>query len=154
MRQVLRFTGLASRRRRAAALAAVALAALAPLLTPVAPSRAVGRDSHIRRAAAASPGYWMVAADGGIFSYGSARFFGSTGALRLNQPIVGMAPTPSGNGYWLVASDGGMFSFGDAAVLRVDRGHPAEQADRGDGGDAVGQRLLAGGVGRRDVLLR
>jgi hypothetical protein len=56
-----------------------------------------------------------VAADGGIFSFGDARFFGSTGALRLNRPVVGMAATPSGRGYWLVASDGGIFTFGDAA---------------------------------------
>ena len=25
-------------------------------------------------------GYWLVAADGGIFSFGDARFYGSTGA--------------------------------------------------------------------------
>ena len=49
----------------------------------------------------------MVARDGGIFSFGDATFFGSTGDIRLNQPIVGMAPTPSGHGYWLVAADGG-----------------------------------------------
>ena len=36
-------------------------------------------------------GYWLVAADGGIFSFGDAGFLGSTGAMRLNQPIVGMA---------------------------------------------------------------
>ena len=60
-------------------------------------------------------GYWLVAADGGIFSFGDASFFGSTGSLRLNKPIVGMASTPSGNGYWLVAADGGIFAFGDAA---------------------------------------
>ncbi len=59
-------------------------------------------------------GYWMVASDGGIFSFGLAHFHGSTGAMRLNKPIVAMAPTPSGNGYWLVASDGGIFTFGDA----------------------------------------
>ncbi|HTU39712.1 MAG TPA: hypothetical protein VMF35_17050 [Acidimicrobiales bacterium] len=59
-------------------------------------------------------GYWLVASDGGIFSYGDARFFGSTGSIKLNQPIVGMAPTPDGGGYWLVASDGGIFSYGDA----------------------------------------
>ena len=67
--------------------------------------------------AAAVPGgsgYWLVGNDGGIFSFGGARFFGSTGAIRLNKPIVGMAATPSGGGYWLVASDGGIFSFGDA----------------------------------------
>jgi hypothetical protein len=59
-------------------------------------------------------GYWLVASDGGIFSFGSAQFYGSTGAIRLNQPIVGMSPTKSNLGYWLVASDGGIFSFGDA----------------------------------------
>jgi cell wall-associated NlpC family hydrolase len=56
----------------------------------------------------------MVASDGGIFSFGDAKFYGSTGALALNKPIVGMAVTPDGAGYWLVASDGGIFSFGDA----------------------------------------
>ena len=59
-------------------------------------------------------GYWLVASDGGIFSFGDATFYGSTGALSLNKPIVGMAPTPDGKGYWMVASDGGIFSFGDA----------------------------------------
>ena len=42
--------------------------------------------------AAASPlGYWLVASDGGIFSYGDATFYGSTGGTTLNKPIVGMA---------------------------------------------------------------
>jgi hypothetical protein len=61
-----------------------------------------------------SQGYWIVARDGGIFSFGNAAFHGSTGAIHLNQPIVGMAATSDGAGYWLVASDGGIFSFGDA----------------------------------------
>ncbi len=64
---------------------------------------------------AAGTGYQLVASDGGIFNYGSAGFFGSTGNLHLNAPIVGMAPTPDGAGYWLVASDGGIFNYGDAA---------------------------------------
>ena len=59
-------------------------------------------------------GYWMVASDGGIFSFGTHQFYGSTGSLHLNRPIVGMAATPDDGGYWLVASDGGIFSFGDA----------------------------------------
>ncbi len=59
-------------------------------------------------------GYWLVASDGGIFSFGDAAFHGSMGGTHLNAPIVGMAPTPDGRGYWLVASDGGIFSFGDA----------------------------------------
>ena len=36
-----------------------------------------------------SGGYWLVASDGGIFAFGDAGFFGSTGALHLNAPIVG-----------------------------------------------------------------
>ncbi|HEV3280610.1 MAG TPA: PQQ-binding-like beta-propeller repeat protein [Acidimicrobiales bacterium] len=60
------------------------------------------------------PGYWLVASDGGIFSFGGANFFGSTGSLALNRPVVGMAPTPDRQGYWLVAADGGIFTFGDA----------------------------------------
>jgi hypothetical protein len=59
-------------------------------------------------------GYWLVASDGGIFSYGDALFDGSTGGMALNKPVVGMAATPDGKGYWLVASDGGIFSYGDA----------------------------------------
>jgi hypothetical protein len=56
-------------------------------------------------------GYWFVASDGGIFSFGQASFFGSTGAIRLNAPIVGMANDVSTGGYWLVAADGGVFAF-------------------------------------------
>jgi uncharacterized protein YkwD len=59
-------------------------------------------------------GYWMAASDGGIFTFGSARFHGSLGAIRLSQPIVGMAATGRGRGYTLVAADGGVFTFGDA----------------------------------------
>jgi hypothetical protein len=59
-------------------------------------------------------GYWLVASDGGVFSFGDATFHGSTGALHLNKPVVGMAATPDGGGYWLVAADGGVFAFGDA----------------------------------------
>lgn len=73
-------------------------------------------------AAAATPdgkGLYLIGADGGIFSLGTARFWGSVPqvlpGVRLDAPIVGLAATPTGQGYWLVASDGGLFSFGDAA---------------------------------------
>jgi hypothetical protein len=56
----------------------------------------------------------MVASDGGIFAYGDAPFYGSTGAIALNKPVVGMAAASNGAGYWLVASDGGIFAYGDA----------------------------------------
>jgi Tol biopolymer transport system component len=95
---------LRRRPRLLGVIAAVALA-LAPTL-----SGGIGAQA----AGAPTKGYWFVAADGGIFSYGDASFLGSTGNLKLNQPIVGMAPTPTGRGYWFVAADGGIFSFGDA----------------------------------------
>ena len=94
-------------RRRAVALAVAVLAGVTPGLTS-------GSAAPASAAESAPKGYWMVASDGGIFAYGDAKFFGSTGAIKLNMPIVGMAATPSGNGYWLVASDGGIFAFGDA----------------------------------------
>ena len=56
-------------------------------------------------------GYRFVATDGGVFSYGGAQFYGSTGGLHLNAPIIGMASTPDAAGYWLLASDGGIFAF-------------------------------------------
>ena len=55
-------------------------------------------------------GYWMVASDGGIFSFGDAAFHGSTGNIRLVSPIVGMESQASG--YRFVAGDGGVFTFG------------------------------------------
>jgi hypothetical protein len=55
-------------------------------------------------------GYWLVASDGGVFSFG-APFFGSTGSIRLNRPVVGIE-SHTGAGYRFVASDGGVFSFG------------------------------------------
>jgi plastocyanin len=61
-----------------------------------------------------APGYRELAADGGVFSFGTSGFFGSTGSIKLNKPIVGGAATPSGKGYWAVATDGGVFAFGDA----------------------------------------
>jgi hypothetical protein len=65
---------------------------------------------------AASPngGYWEVASDGGVFSFGNAGSFGSAASLPLNHPVVGLAPTHDRQGYWLVASDGGIFNYGDA----------------------------------------
>jgi hypothetical protein len=58
-------------------------------------------------------GYWLVGSDGGIFSFGAAQFYGSTGSLHLQRPVVGIVPTADHGGYWLDASDGGVFAYGD-----------------------------------------
>ena len=83
-------------------------------------------------------GYWLVATDGGIFTFGDARFYGSTGGHPLNQPIVGMASTPSGRGYWLVAGDGGIFTLRQRALPRRRRPTAWTRADRRHRADAVG----------------
>lgn len=67
-------------------------------------------------------GYWVVAADGGVFPFfgeavndaeDSKWFFGSLGDTKLNAPIVDAEASPSGKGYLLVSEDGGVFAFGD-----------------------------------------
>ena len=122
-------------------------------------------------------GYWTGRRPtAGSSASATPHFFGSTGGIHLNQPIVGMAgdarpatatgwshptagssasATPTSSARWaaststsrssawplrppatatgLVASDGGIFSFGDAALLRLDRRHPPQPADRRHG---------------------
>ena len=110
-------------------------------------------------------GYWLVGSDGGIFTFGSAHFYGSTGSLTLQRPVVGITPTADEGGYWLVASDGGIFAFGDAGfhgsipglgMAPAGSGLPnaLERAHRGHG--ALGGRrwLLHGGIRRRCVRFR
>ena len=72
-------------------------------------------------------GYWLVSRDGGIFSFGDAHYYGSTGGIHLADAIVGIASTPTGRGYWLVARDGGIFSFGDARFFGSMGGRPLKQ---------------------------
>ena len=71
-------------------------------------------------------GEWVAGADGGIFAYDGAGYFGSLPGLKVTPvaPIVGIAATPSGKGYWLVGADGGVFCFGDAQYLGSLPEHP------------------------------
>ena len=55
-------------------------------------------------------GYWLVAADGGIFAF-NADFRGSMGGTRLSKPVTGMIAY--GNEYLMVTQDGGIFNFSD-----------------------------------------
>ncbi|HVM05851.1 MAG TPA: cell wall-binding repeat-containing protein [Acidimicrobiales bacterium] len=108
----------------AAAARAGGLVLLTPGADPVAAEAALNRlglRNGVDRlivvrsfASLGGPGYRLVAKDGGVFAFGGVQFFGSTGGIRLNRPMVGVADTPSNLGYWLVAEDGGVFAFGDA----------------------------------------
>ena len=87
-------------------------------------SKTEGLGGQKLASATVSSGYWEVASDGGIFTFGNAGFYGSMGGHPLNKPIVGIASTPDGKGYWEVASDGGIFTFGDAGFYGSMGGHP------------------------------
>ncbi len=116
----------------------------------------------------ADQGLWLASADGGVFTQGSARFFGSTGALALQGPIVAMAATPDGAGYWLAGLDGGVFAFGDAAFFGSMGGIPLNEPIVGlaatpdgqgywlvaaDGGIfAFGDAAFAGSMGGRPLV--
>src|ERR1700733_6898341 len=62
---------------------------------------------------AGGSGYWLVASDGGVFTFGTAQFYGSMAGKHLDSPITGIVATSDDRGYWLVAQDGGGFAFGD-----------------------------------------
>ncbi len=64
---------------------------------------------------AGGDGYWLVASDGSVYTFGNAHFYGSMGGQHLKSPITGIVATADAHGYWLVAQDGGVFSFGNAA---------------------------------------
>jgi peptidoglycan/xylan/chitin deacetylase (PgdA/CDA1 family) len=63
-----------------------------------------------------SGGYWLAAADGGVFSYAGAPYLGSLPGLGITPaaPVSALAASPTGHGYWMAGADGGVFTFGDA----------------------------------------
>jgi hypothetical protein len=60
-------------------------------------------------------GYFMVAADGGVFAFGDATFAGSCpGIGGCNGAAVAVVPDATGGGYWVVTATGSVYAFGDA----------------------------------------
>ena len=91
-------------------------AAFVATLALLVPAHAASATTARRAAPSSSvaPAGWLAGTDGGVFTLGRAPFRGSLGGQNLNQPVIAVAGTRSGNGYWLAALDGGVFSFGDA----------------------------------------
>ena len=82
-------------------------------------------------------GYWLLGADGAVFSFGDAAPHGDASAvlsaMNAAEPLdsvraVDIEPTPSGQGYWILDTKGRVRPFGDASHL----------------GDVVLSRLAAG----------
>ena len=69
-------------------------------------------------------GYWQMANDGGVFTFGNAQFYGSMGGRPLNRPVVALSANVDSQGYWLVASDGGIFSYGSSKFYGSMGGKP------------------------------
>ena len=135
--------------RRAAVSSPSAMPATYGTLTPPWPRSITGM--------AATPdgkGYWLVGADGGVFAFGDAAFYGSLGAVKLNGPIVAMAATPDGKGYWLAAPRRRGLRLRRRRLLRVDGGDRARPTHRGHGHHPRRQGLLARRRRRRGLLLR
>ena len=112
-----------------AVLAGVLVAGAAPAASGAAPAAGAAGAARLGSAApaasAGSAGYWLVAADGGIFTFGGVPFDGSGGSLRLQETIAAMAATPDGHGYWLAGTHGGVYAFGDAVFAGSIPGLPA-----------------------------
>lgn len=62
----------------------------------------------------------MVAADGGVFAFGDATFFGSGVDDGVTSPVTGLLSTDAGDGYWLTTADGQVLAFGAATVIDGD----------------------------------
>jgi lipoprotein-anchoring transpeptidase ErfK/SrfK len=93
-------------------------------------------------AAAPDGGYWLLGSDGGVFSFGGARFHGSAAGALVAAPAVGLAPTTAGDGYWLAAADGRVLAYG--AARHAGNGVPSSE-------NVVG---IAAGSGGGYLLLR
>jgi hypothetical protein len=58
-------------------------------------------------------GYYLVAADGGVFAFGSSLFYGSASGQGL-LGFQNIVPTSNGGGYYLLNANGQAYKFGDA----------------------------------------
>ena len=109
-------------------------------------------------------GYWLVGADGGVFSFGDAQFYGSLPGIgvqptsvRFTQSdqfnafvaysgVVSLQPTPDGHGYWLVGPGWGCLHLRGRRVLRVASGRPGDpgRAEALGHAGALGSRAVVG----------
>jgi hypothetical protein len=64
-------------------------------------------------------GYWLVGKDGGVFTFGDAKYWGSLGGKKHTaaHDVIAIVPTVDGHGYWLCDASGVVTAFGDALKL-------------------------------------
>ena len=59
-------------------------------------------------------GYWMLTAEGGVFTFGTAPFLGSLPGVGVSARAVDLVARPQGDGYWILDDRGGVHPFGGA----------------------------------------
>ncbi|MGO9456013.1 MAG: glycoside hydrolase family 43 protein [Acidimicrobiales bacterium] len=92
--------------------------------TPVVPGPTTTPQPLLQQCPSADPApYRLVAADGGVFDFGGAGYYGSTAGQDIPAPIVGAATDAATGGYWEVGSDGTVYPF-DAPVKGDLAGRP------------------------------
>ncbi len=108
---------------------AIVSAPIAVLLSP-----AFHRAIHLRDVSEADytygQGYVEAGANGGVYAFGNAGFWGSIQSVNSGQtaqswlgtPIIGVAEVPGGGGYWLAGDNGEVCGFGSATVWSYDGG--------------------------------
>ena len=112
-----------------------------------------------------SHGYWLVGSDGGIFSFGSAQFYGSMGGIALAAPRGRHRADPRPRGLLARRLRRRGLLLRRHPVLRLDPGPRAQpgrlgqaqqpqRTDRRHGAEPRPGRLLHGGLRRRGLRLR
>ena len=94
-------------------------------------------------------GYWLAGANGAVFAFGGAPYYGGGNTLvgGTGTPIVALVPDPAG-GYWEVGTNGAVFAFGGAGYF-----HAANTLNggAGPGTPIVGIAAAPGGQGYWEV---
>jgi hypothetical protein len=86
-----------------------------PVTTPTTPPGNGGNNPPVGPAST-KVGYWMVGADGAVYSFGDAAHFGGA-TPAAGSTAVDLEPTPSGAGYWIVTDKGVITTRGDAGFF-------------------------------------
>ena len=59
-------------------------------------------------------GYWILLADGTVYSYGDARYLGGATGQGGIDPASTIFATADGAGYWVATAHGAVITYGDA----------------------------------------
>ncbi|GAC1331827.1 MAG: hypothetical protein NVSMB17_10210 [Candidatus Dormibacteria bacterium] len=104
------------------------------------------RDHLLALSANPRHGYNILTGAGGIYSFGSATYWGNLIDHGYPGPAIGLSEMPAGDGYQVLTTVGGLFSFGSAAGRYhgnlIDHGYPGPAVAVGITGSGNGYAIL------------